>query len=249
MWFGSNVFNFSATPDLLMICLGQLLSLFINYTKLQGYHLCREEKMAAILALYTCGTLRPFRRPTTLTFCSRSKVMLMDMTAPGYDVAGSTPFFMDLLREPILHLARHPNNVSYKKFRDAKEGIGAIPEQSHKTKKCGCLETSMGNNVDAKLYASVCIPREFLQPSTVSEPYANQLETLNMASQRFLNTSITFVGVLSDIGTTVPRMIRRSSLAKTEREEIMDFKALGAELDFRSKPEALKAVLHFLIPI
>ncbi len=59
--------------------------------------------------------------------------MLMDMTAPGYDVAGSTPFFMDLLREPILHLARHPNNVTYKKFRDAKEGIGAIPEQSHKT--------------------------------------------------------------------------------------------------------------------
>jgi hypothetical protein len=80
--------------------------------------------MAAILALYACGTLRPFRRPTTLTFCSRSKVMLMDMTAPGYDVAGSTPFFMDLLREPILHLARHPNNVIYKKFRDAKQGIG-----------------------------------------------------------------------------------------------------------------------------
>ncbi len=38
-------------------------------------------------------------------------------------------------------------------------------------------------------------------------------------------------------------MIRRSSLAKTEREEIMDYKALGAELDFRGKPEALKAVL------
>jgi hypothetical protein len=199
--------------------------------------------MAAILALYTCGTLRPFRRPTTLTFCSRSKVMLMDGTAPGYEVAGSTPFFMDLLREPILHLARHPNNVVYKKFRDAKEGIGAIPEQSHKTKNCGCLETSMGNNIDCKLYAAVCIPREFLQPATVPEPYADQLETLNMASQRFLNTSITFVGVLSEIGTTVPRMIRRATLAKTEREEIMDFKALGAELDFRSKPEALKAVL------
>jgi len=169
--------------------------------------------------------------------------MLMDMTAPGYDVAGSTPFYMDLLREPVLHLARHPNNVIYKKFRDAKQGIGAIPEQGHKTKNCGCLETSMGNNVDCKLYAAVCIPREFLQPSTMPELYADQLETLNMASQRFLNTSITFVGVLSEVGTTVPMMIRRSSLAKTEREEIMVYKALGAELDFRAKPEALKAVL------
>jgi hypothetical protein len=82
-----------------------------------------------------------------------------------------------------------------------------------------------------------------LQPPTTPEPYADQLETLNMASQRFLNTSITFVGVLSEIGTTVPRMIRRATLARTEREEIMDFKVLGAELDFRSKPEALKAVL------
>jgi hypothetical protein len=99
--------------------------------------------MAAILALYTCGTLRPFRRPTTLTFCSRSKVMLMDGTAPGYEVAGSTP--------PILHLARHPNNVVYKKFRDAKEGIAAIPEQCHKTKNCGCLETSMGVSPRADL--------------------------------------------------------------------------------------------------
>jgi hypothetical protein len=88
--------------------------------------------------------------------------MLMDMSAPGHDVAGSTPFFMDLPREPVLHLARHPNNTSYKKWRDAKEGIGAIPEQCHKTKNCGCLVTYLGNNIDCKLFASICIPREFV---------------------------------------------------------------------------------------
>jgi hypothetical protein len=77
----------------------------------------------------------------------------------------------------------------------------------------------------------------------VQEPYVDQLETLNMASQRFLNTSLTYVGVLSDVGTTVPRMIIRSSLARTEREEVVDWKPWGFELSFRDKPEALRAVL------
>jgi hypothetical protein len=203
----------------------------------------REEQMANILALYTCGTLKPFRRPTTMVFCDRQRVMTMDMNAAGFDVAGSVPFFFDVAREPVLQIARHPNNSSFRTWRDAKCGVGSIPEQEHKTRNCGCLETTLGNNVESKMFVSVCIPREFVLPPQTEEPYADRLETLNNASQRYLNTSLTYVGIVSEIGTAVPRMTRRSALGRVEREEVMVYKSFGAEFNFREKPEALKAVL------
>ncbi len=70
------------------------------------------------MSLYTCGTIKPFRRPTTLVFCNKRQVMNMDLSAAGYDVARSVPYFMDLLREPVLQLAHHPNNTTLRTWRE-----------------------------------------------------------------------------------------------------------------------------------
>ncbi len=112
--------------------------------------------------MYTCGTLKPLRRPTTLVFCDKKQLMTMDRTAAGYEVAGSIPYFMDLAREPVLQLVRHPNNSTFKMWKDNKCGVPGIPEQSHATRNCACLESSLGNNVEAGYFFAICIPREFL---------------------------------------------------------------------------------------
>ena len=195
------------------------------------------------MSLYTCGTLKPLRRPTTLVFCDKKQLMTMDRTAPGYEVAGSVPYFMDSAREPVLQLVRHPNNSTFKMWKDNKCGVPGIPEHGHATRNCACLESSLGNNMEAGYFFAICIPREYLLPPRSLEPYADGLETLNNTSQRYLNTSLTYVGVLSEINTSIPRLIRRASLAKMERESPMPFKPIGGEINWREKTEGLKATL------
>ncbi len=111
--------------------------------------------------MYTCGTLKPLRRPTTLVFCDKKQLMTMDRTAPGYEVTGSVPYFMDSAREPVLQLVRHPNNSTFKMWKDNKCGVPGIPENGLATRNCACLESSLGNNMEAGYFFTICIPRSF----------------------------------------------------------------------------------------
>ncbi len=51
-------------------------------------------------------------------FCDKKQLISMDLTAPAFDVSGSQSFFMDIQREPILQLARHPNNNTFRAYRE-----------------------------------------------------------------------------------------------------------------------------------
>jgi hypothetical protein len=51
-------------------------------------------------------------------FCDKKQLISMDLAAPAFDVTGSQSFFMDIQREPILQLARHPNNNTFRAYRE-----------------------------------------------------------------------------------------------------------------------------------
>ena len=108
----------------------------------------------------------------------------MDATAPGYEVQNSTPYFFDVARDPVLQLMSSHENSVFKCWRDAKAGIPAIPEGNHATKNCGCLELSMGNNFESKMYWKICLPKEYAHSSRSGGAYSDTLESLNNAAPR-----------------------------------------------------------------
>jgi hypothetical protein len=50
-------------------------------------------------------------------FCDKKQLISLDLAAPAFEVSGSQSFFMDIQREPILQLARHPNNNTFRAYR------------------------------------------------------------------------------------------------------------------------------------
>ncbi len=109
--------------------------------------------------------------------------------------------------------------------------MAIIPEQNHATSNCGCNELSLGNNLEGRVFTVICLPREFVKPATIPEPYGDSVDTLNNASLRYTNSSLVYIGELSEINTTIPNLARRAPLGKLEREPVVDYKPYGAEID------------------
>jgi len=121
--------------------------------------------------------------------------------------------------------------------------VAIIPEQNHATSNCGCNELSLGNNLEGRVFTVICLPREFVKPATIPEPYGDSVDTLNTASLRYTNSSLVYIGELSEINTTIPHLARRAPLGKLEREPVVDYKPFGAEIDYAEHPEILRGVL------
>ena len=111
-------------------------------------------------------------------------------------------------------------------------------------KECGCGELSLGNNIECRLYCVVCIPRKYMRGTYGhNEEYSDALPTLNMASLRYTNFSMVYFGNISEIGTSIPMLCRRQSLAKTERDKPIPYKPVGAEVPFDERLDVLRIVL------
>jgi hypothetical protein len=76
-----------------------------------------------------------------------------------------------------------------------------------------------------------------------NEEYSDALPTLNMASLRYTNFSMVYFGNISEIGTSIPMLCRRQSLAKTERDKPIPYKPVGAEVPFDERLDVLRIVL------
>jgi hypothetical protein len=167
----------------------------------------------------------------------------LDESAPGFEVPGAEYCFLDIAREPVLILEKIIRNTVFRLYRDGKRGIPALQEQRHKTADCSCCELSLRNAIEARAFTSVCYPRKFMMANLVSETYADNLDFLNQANMRYLNPSIVFFGKLSTINTSIPKMARRQSLAKLEREAPHPYLPWGAEVDYQQRPDVLRALL------
>lgn len=121
--------------------------------------------------------------------------------------------------------------------------MAIIPERNHATSNCGCNELSLGNNLEGRVFTVICLPREFVKPATIAEPYGDSLDTLNNASLRYTNSSMVYIGELSEINTTIPHLARRAPLGKLEREPVVDYRPYGGEIDYAEHPEILRGVL------
>ena len=121
--------------------------------------------------------------------------------------------------------------------------MAIIPERNHATSNCGCNELSLGNNLEGRVFTVICLPREFVKPATIPEPYGDSLDALNNASLRYTNSSLVYIGELSEINTTIPHLARRAPLGKLEREPVVDYRPYGGEIDYAEHPEILRGVL------
>jgi hypothetical protein len=167
----------------------------------------------------------------------------LDETAPGFEVPGAEYCFLDIAREPVLILERNTRNTVFRLYRDGKKGIPSLQEHRHKTADCSCCELSMRNNLEARTFTTVCYPRKFMMANLVAETYADNLEYLNQVNMRYLNPSLVFFGKLSTINTSIPKLARRQSLAKLEREAPHPYLPWGAEVDYKQRPDVLRVLL------
>jgi len=167
----------------------------------------------------------------------------LDETAPGFEVPGAEYCFLDIAREPVLILERNIRNMAFCNYRKGKKGIASLQEHRHKTADYSCCELSMQNNLEARAFTQVCYPRKFMMANLVAETYADNLEYLNQANMRYLNPSLIFFGKLRAINTSIPKLARRQSLAKLEREAPHPYLPWGAEVDFQQRPDVLRALL------
>jgi hypothetical protein len=124
--------------------------------------------------------------------------------------------------------------------RDGKKGVAIIPEQNHATRNCGCNKLLLGNNLEGRVFMTICLPREFVKPTTIPEPYGDSVDRLNTASLRYTNSSLVYVGELSEINTTIPHLARRAPLGKLEREPVVAYRPFGAEIAYAEHPEILR---------
>lgn len=170
-------------------------------------------------------------------------MICLDESAPGFEVPEAEFCFFDIAREPVLILEKNGRNTAFRLYRDGKRGIPALQELRHRTADCSCCELSLRNGIEGRTFTSVCFPRQYMKGNLVTETYADTLDFLNQANMRFLNPSLVFFGRISSINTTLPKLMRRQSLAKLEREAPHPFKVWGAEVDYQARPDVLKAVL------
>jgi len=167
----------------------------------------------------------------------------LDNEAPGYEVAGAEIRYCDINRQPILLLARDPANSEFRKYRDLKAGIPSMPETRHYTANCGCCALTAGNNLEGRLYLSICLPRRYMPAAETTELFMDRIDTLNLAGQRFLNPSMVFFGNLSELNTSIGKLCRRQPLAKLERDLPMPYHPFLAEVNLDEHKHILRAVL------
>jgi len=199
--------------------------------------------VAAILSLLTCGHIKPFRKETTVVLCERPQLARIYHSMPAYDHPEAEALYLDVARKPTLIIQRMRGNGQLKTWRDGKSGLPAIPELGHATKDCGCLELSLNNNVESRMYSTVCLPRGLLNATHPEDSYSDNLEHLNSSTMRYQNTGMVYCGAVSRYATTIPRLIRRQPLGRLQRDAPKFFKPWGAEVNMMERPDLLRALL------
>ncbi len=150
----------------------------------------------------------------------------------------------DIAREPVLILEKNGRNTAFRLYRDGKRGLPALQELRHRTVDCSCCELSLRNGIEGRTFTSVCYPRQYMKGNLVSETYADTLDFLNQANMRYLNPSLVFFGKISSINTTLPKLMRRQSLAKLEREVRLGSYSIAITSAIMSRLLRLKSIIR-----
>ena len=132
-----------------------------------------------------------------------------------------TPVYIIRMADSVMPIRTELHHVGYP----------YIPNYNHHN-ECSCPLLLQDNNMPALTFTLICLPRE-LRREYPQDPRFTVSASQHLAGLKHTNTSLTYYSPISFCGTTLPRLINRTSYGNLAREapaqsiENIDKKGIG----------------------